>query len=40
MRLHRRVTELKAVIEELRRQLEALRRGSKRQAAPFSKGQP
>lgn len=39
-RLGRRVSELEAVIEELRRQVEELRRGSKRQAAPFSKGQP
>lgn len=39
-RLRRRVAELEAVVEDLRRQLEEMRRSSKRQAAPFSKGAP
>lgn len=39
-RLRRRVAELEAVVEDLRRQVDELRRGSKRQAAPFSKGEP
>lgn len=38
--LRRRVAELEAVVEDLRRQLEELRRSSHRQAAPFSKGAP
>lgn len=39
-RLRRRVTELEATVAQLRCQVEELRRSSKRQAAPFSKGQP
>ncbi len=38
--LRRRVAELESVVEELRHQLEELRRSNKRQAAPFSKGAP
>jgi transposase len=38
--LQRRVHELQAEIERLRRQLDAALRAGKRQAAPFAKGQP
>ena len=38
--LRKRVAELESVIEDLRAQVEELRRSSKRQAAPFSKGKP
>jgi transposase len=39
-RLRRRVAELEATVADLRQQIEALRRAGKRQAAPFSRGQP
>ena len=39
-RLRRRVAELEAQVEKLTRLLEQLQRGAKRQAAPFSRGQP
>jgi transposase len=38
--LQRRVHDLQAEIERLRRQLDAALRAGKRQAAPFAKGQP
>jgi len=38
--LRRRVTELETVVKDLRTQVEELHRSSKRQAAPFSKGEP
>ena len=38
--LQRRVHDLQAENERLRRQLDAALRAGKRQAAPFSKGQP
>jgi transposase len=39
-RLQRRVAELEAKVEKLLGMVEALQRGNKRQAAPFSKGPP
>ena len=39
-RLRRRVAELEAQVEKLTRLLEQVQRGAKRQAAPFSRGQP
>ncbi len=38
--LERRVAELEALVAKLLQQVEALQRGNKRQAAPFSKGPP
>ena len=38
--LKRRLAELEALVQQLRAQLEAARRAGKRQATPFSKGQP
>jgi transposase len=38
--LEREVAELKAIIDELKRKLEEAMRATKRQAAPFSKGEP
>lgn len=38
--LKRRVAELEALLKQLQEQLEAARRAGKRQATPFSKGQP
>jgi transposase len=38
--LRRRVHDLQAEIERLRRQLDEATRAGKRQAAPFAKGQP
>lgn len=38
--LRRRVTELERLVEQLRRELEEARRWQKRQAAPFSRGEP
>ena len=39
-RLQERVGELEAEVERLKKQAEEARRGAKRQAAPFSKGDP